>query len=745
MTGDSAKPAGLTDERSRRAGKPGRRARTPTVLQMEAAECGAASLAMVLAHYGLWAPLAELRDRCRVTRDGSRAGDIVRAARSYGLTAAGYRYDIEQLRGAVMPAVLFVNLNHFVVLEGFAGGLVHINDPATGRRALTAEEFDRCYSGVALIFEPNADFRPAGRPPSAMRRLFDWLEGGWPGLLFVVAAGVGLILPGLAVPGFTRVFIDSYLIDNQTDWFWRLIAAMAGCALLQGGLLWLKQSILRRLETRVSLRAAGRLVWRLLRLPFAFFGSRYAGAVGGRADLAEQIAQHAGRSLSGLAVDAASVVFFGLAMLAYSAWLAAAAAACAAVNAVLFLLTRRKLQELQQKAVDDQVKLTGKTMQGLQMIESLKASGVDGPYFEAWSGLLARSETQQQGVARVMARLTVLPEFVSQVSAALVLALGGFLVMRGELTIGALVAFQALQAAFMQPVGALTQTAAALQGARGPVEQFDDVLDHAEAPEFAEQATAAAAAPAMPAGPLGMPQRLSGRLSLRGLTFGYSRHDPPLIDNFNLELKPGARVALVGGSGSGKSTVGKLITGLIEPWSGEILFDGRPMREIPRALLRSSVASIDQEIVLFDGAVRDNITLWDADMPESHIVRAARDAEIHDAVVARPGGYAGMVRDGGRNFSGGQRQRLEIARALVGGPTLLVLDEATSALDPLVEKAVMDNLRRRGCACVIIAHRLSAVRDCDEIIVMHRGGVLQRGTHDALIGVDGPYRTLINA
>lgn len=514
-----------------------------------------------------------------------------------------------------------------------------LSDAENSAVEMAAEEFDRCYSGVALIFEPNADFRPAGRPPSAMRRLFDWLEGGWPGLLFVVAAGVGLILPGLAVPGFTRVFIDSYLIDGQTDWFWPLIAVMAGCALLQGGLLWLKQSILRRLETRVSLRAAGRLVWRLVRLPFAFFGSRYAGAVGGRADLAEQIAQHAGRSLSGLAVDAASVVFFGLAMLAYSAWLAGAAAACAAVNAVLFLLTRRKLQEMQQKATDDQVKLTGKTMQGLQMIESLKASGVDGPYFEAWSGHLARSETQQQGVARVMARLTVLPEFVTQVSAALVLALGGFLVMRGELTIG----------------------------------------------------------------------------------------------------------ALVGGSGSGKSTVGKLITGLMEPWSGEILFDGRPMREIPRALLRSSVASIDQEIVLFDGAVRDNITLWDADMPESHIVRAARDAEIHDAVVARPGGYAGMVRDGGRNFSGGQRQRLEIARALVGGPSLLVLDEATSALDPLVEKAVMDNLRRRGCACVIIAHRLSAVRDCDEIIVMHRGGVLQRGTHDGLIGVDGPYRMLINA
>lgn len=738
MAEDDGETLNPAVKRPVRSGKPGGRARTPTVLQMEAAECGAASLAMMLAHYGLWVPLEELRDRCRVTRDGGRAGDIVRAARSYGPTAAGYRYDIEQLRGAVMPAVLSVNLNHFVVLEGFAGGLVHINDPATGRRALTAEEFDRCYSGVALIFEPNADFRPAGRPPSAMRRLFDWLEGGWPGLLFVVAAGVGLILPGLAVPGFTRVFIDSYLIDNQTDWFWPLIAAMAGCALLQGGLLWLKQSILRRLETRVSLRAAGRLVWRLVRLPFAFFGSRYAGAVGGRADLAGQIAQHAGRSLSGLAVDAASVVFFGLAMLAYSPWLAGAAAACAAVNAVLFLLTRRKLQEMQQKATDDQVKLTGKTMQGLQMIESLKASGVDGPYFEAWSGHLARSETQQQGVARVMARLTVLPEFVTQVSAALVLGLGGFLVMRGELTIGALVAFQALQAAFMQPVGALTQTAAALQGARGPLEQFDDVLDHLEAPEFARPPSTVSAAPV---GPLGMPQRLSGRLSLRGLTFGYSRHDPPLIDNFNLELKLGARVALVGGSGSGKSTLLRLLLGFERPESGAVLFDGCDLATLDVQAVRRQFGVVLQNDQLTPGSLLDNILGPNLHLGDAEAWAAAERVGLADDIRAMPMGMRTVI-SGRGGLSGGQTQRVLLARAIVGGPRFLLLDEATSALDNVTQAKVADSLDRLTATRLLIAHRLSTVRNADRILVLKDGGVAEAGTYDALMARGGLFRDM---
>jgi len=718
-----------------------RRVRAPTVLQMEAAECGAASLAMVLAAHGLWVPLEELRTACRVSRDGSKAGNVVRAARTYGLDAAGYRYDVAQLRGLPMPAIVFVNLNHFLVLEGFARDRVFLNDPAAGRRTLQIAEFEGIYSGVVMTFEPTQAFRPGGRRPRVLGRLARWLEGARAGFFFTVLAGVGLVLPGLVMPGFTRVFIDDYLIGRQADWVAWLLGAMAAAALAQGGLLWLKQTVERRLETRVALLASGRFVWRLLRLPYGFFVRRHAGSVGGRTDLAPQIGAHAGRALGSMLVDGVAILVFAAAMAAYGGWLAAVVVAAAGGNLLLFLLSRRRLEEMNQKATLDHVKLAGKTMQGLQMIESLKANGTDGPFFEGWSGQLALLETQQQAIARVAARVAVLPDAVTQAATVAVLAVGGILVMRGQLTVGTLIAFQGLQANFMLPVQRLMQTALTLQGARGPMEQLDDVLDHAEAVEFARPTTAAAA----PAGPLGAPQRLSGRLAVRALTFGYTPNEAPLLEGFDLDLPPGARVALVGGSGSGKSTVGKLLAGLLEPWSGDIRLDGRPLAEIPRPLLRRSLAVVDQEIVLFEGTVRDNITLWDPDMPDNLVVQAARDAEIHDGVMARPGGYAGPVTEGGGNFSGGQRQRLEIARALVGGPTLLVLDEATSALDPVVEKAVMGNLRRRGCACVIIAHRLSTIRDCDEIIVMDRGRVVQRGTHEALIAVDGPYRTLVDA
>jgi len=718
------------------------RRRTPTILQLEAVECGAAALGMVLAAHGRWVPPDELRTACRVSRDGSRAGNIVRAARAYGLEAAGFRYDLGHLRTVPLPAIVFVNLNHFVVLEGFAGGRVHLNDPAAGRRVLPVEEFDRIYSGVVLTFVPTPAFRRGGRRPAVLGRLLSWLDGARPGFLFVVLAGVGLVLPGLVVPAFTRIFIDHYLVEGQEDWIWWMLGAMVAATLVQGALLWLKQTVQRRLETRVALLATARFVWRLLRLPSAFFAQRYAGAVGGRTELAPQLASHAAGIPGGLLIDGAAALFFAAVMVGYSGVLAAVVVACAAGNLTLFLVSRRRLEEMQRKATLDQVKLSGKTMQGLQMVESLKANGTDGPYFQAWAGQLALVESQQQAIARPSALFAVLPEFAGQIATMAVLVTGGLLVMRGELTIGMLVAFQGLQGGFLQPVQRAMQSALAFQGARGPVEQFDDVLAHAEAAEFTRPEPAAVRVPARaPVAPL----RLSGRLSVRGLAFGYTPGEAPLIEGFDLDLQPGARVALVGGSGSGKSTVGRLLAGLLDPWAGEIRFDGREMADIPRTLLRNSLAVVDQDIVLFEGTVRDNVTLWDPDMPESAVVRAARDAEIHDAIVARPGGYAGPVAEGGRNFSGGQRQRLEIARALVGGPTLLVLDEATSALDPVVEKAVMDNIRRRGCACVIIAHRLSTIRDCDEIVVMHGGRILQRGTHDALMAEDGPYRRLVDA
>jgi NHLM bacteriocin system ABC transporter peptidase/ATP-binding protein len=695
---------------------------------------------MVLAAHGRWVRLEELRVACGVSRDGSRAGNIVRAARLYGLEAKGFRHDLPALRAVPTPAIVFVNLNHFVVLEGFSGNRIFINDPASGRRRLTEEEFDAIYSGVVLTFTAGEAFSQGGVRPRNVARLLAHLRGAKDAVAYATVSGLGLVLLAILLPGFTRVFIDQYLIERQEDWLEWLLAAMVLVALVQGALNWLKGTVTHRLATRVTLRGASNFVWRLLRLPIPFFTQRYAGSLGSRADLVQLLGQHAAREPVMLLVEGIGVIVILGVMTQYSPLLAGVALACVLGNLLLFALARRGIEEREQHAMLDQVKLGSKTMLGLQLIESLKATGTDVPFFEAWSGQHALVVGHQQAIGRLTAAFAVLPEILVQLGTVMVLVLGGWQVMQGEITLGTLVAFQLLQAGLARPMQMLMQSAVQVQAGRGVVDQLDDVLLHPPAPEFTPHPEVAPASPASRKA-----QRLSGQLTLRGLTFGYSPLEPPLIEGFDLDLPPGARVALVGPSGSGKSTVGRLVTGLFPPWQGEVLLDGVPLPRLPRTLLRNSLAVVDQDIVLFEGSVRDNLALWDETMPDAILVSAARDAMIHDTIIARPGGYDGRVEEGGRNFSGGQRQRLEIARALVGNPSLLVLDEATSALDPVVEKQVMDNLRRRGCACLIIAHRLSTIRDCDEIIVMHRGQVLERGSHDMLIAARGSYSRLIEA
>jgi NHLM bacteriocin system ABC transporter peptidase/ATP-binding protein len=689
---------------------------------MEAVECGVASLAIVLAHYGRIVPLEELRVACGVSRNGSKATNVLRAARGYGLEAKGFKKEVEKLRSCPLPAILFWNFNHFLVLEGWdAQGRIYLNDPASGPRTVTQAELDEAFTGVVLVLQPGPDFRKGGRWPSLLAAFRARLTGSETGALFALFAGLFLVVPGLLLPTFAQVFVDKILVEGDQEWFRPLLAGIGLTTLARLVLAVLQAQVLLRLETKVAVASSSRFLWHVLRLPVEFYTQRYAGEISARVGLNDRVASFLSRRLLGSLIDALMVVFFLGLMFAYDPALAVVAAAVVASLAGATELVNRKRTDASRKVLQEEGKAGGTLMAGLALIEGLKASGTESDLFARWAGYHAKFVCAHQELGAATQAFLAVPPLLTALANATVLALGGLRVMQGEMSMGMLVAFQSLMSSFLAPVSNLVSLASNVQEMQGQMNRLDDVMRYPLDPHAAE------AAPAD-----GTP-RLSGEVELRAATFGYARLDPPLLTAFSLHVRAGARVALVGRSGCGKSTVARLLTGLYEPWEGAILFDGRPRREIPRRALTSALAIVDQDISLYAGTVRDNLTLWDGTVPEEALVRACKDACIHDEIVARTGGYDGAVEEGGVNFSGGQRQRLEIARALVGDPRVLVLDEATSAIDAATEAAIDRNLRRRGCTCVVIAHRLSTVRDADLILVLDRGEVVQRGTHEELM------------
>jgi NHLM bacteriocin system ABC transporter peptidase/ATP-binding protein len=718
----------------------GCRVKTPTVLQMEAVECGAAALSIVLQHYGRYVSLEELRIACGVSRDGSKASSVVRAARAHGLKAQGMRLEIESLDHYAYPMILFWNFNHFLVLEGINDRKAWLNDPATGPRTVAMDEFNRSYTGVVLLFEPEPHFERSPDPNGIIGALTRRLRNVRGAAAYVLLAGLGMVIPGLAIPVFSQVFVDSYLIGRLQGWVKPLLLGMALTAVLRAVLTWLQLSQLLRLETRLSLTASADYFWHLLRLPIEFFSQRYAASIGQRVSINDGIARLVSGELAVNVVSLVTLVFYLAIMLSYDVLLTLIGVALTMLNVLLLALISRKRRDRTMRLQQQRGKLGATLVSGMQTIETIKAGGGEADFFNRWSGLKAGVNNTEQDLMFYTRLLGILPALVSAAIAACILGLGGLRVMSGEITIGMLIAFQSLMASFSSPVNNLLGLAGRLQEADADLKRLDDTLRYQIDPRFAAS-DAPASASAQDA--TEREEKLDGTLELRHVCFGYSRLEPPLLDDFSMTLMPGQRVALVGASGSGKSTVAKLVMGLHQPWSGDILFDGRCRSEISPRVLSASLAGVDQDIYLFSGSVRDNFTLWDSSVSEPDLVRAGHDAAIHDTIASRAGGYDTQVTEGASNFSGGQRQRLEIGRALTGNPRILVLDEATAALDTATEKEIDDNLRRRGCTCLIVAHRLSTIRDCDEIIVMERGRIVERGTHDALLRRAGAYALLV--
>ena len=709
-------------------------AKVPVVMQLEALECGAASLTMVMAYYDKWIPLEQVRADCGVSRDGSNAKNIALAARRYGFKVSAFKRSPKTIREkGQFPCIIHWNFNHFVVLNGFKGKYACINDPAKGYVKIPMEDFDKAFTGVTINLVPGDDFKPSGKRKSTLAFVRRRLIGASAAVAFVMVASVVSYSFGLINPVMSRVFMDRILTGVNTGWLKGFILILVGLAALQILAEWIRTVYSLKIHGKMAMVGSTTFMWKVLRMPMEFFSQRMAGDIQLRQQENNLLAGTLINTLAPLAMNTIMLVFYLVIMLRYNLLLTVIGVGTVILNIVLSRVISEKRTNITRVQMRDAGKLAGTTVAGIEMIETIKASGAENGFFRKWSGYQASVNTQTVRFSRLQQLLGAVPQLLATLSGYAVLIIGIWLCLDGKFSLGAVMAFQGFMTSFMVPAMTLITAGQTIQEMRTQMERIDDVMQYPSDKNVTIEVESEERL-----------RKLRGNVELKNITFGYSRLAEPLIKDFSMTLTPGSRVAFVGTSGCGKSTLSKLISGLYNPWEGEILFDGKKRNEIPRSIMTGSVAVVDQDIILFEDTIANNIMMWDDSIKDFEMVLAARDAQLHEDIMKREGGYEYKLTSGGRDLSGGQRQRMEIARVLAQDPSIIILDEATSALDAKTEYEVVNAIKDRGITCIVIAHRLSTIRDCDEIIVLERGQVVERGTHDELMANGGAYTELVS-
>lgn len=711
----------------------GKKIKVPVVMQMEALECGAACVCMIAAYYKKWIPLTQVRADCGVSRDGSVAKNMLGAARNYGFEAAGYKLEPAALNSITLPAIIHWNFNHFVVLCGIneKKGKVYINDPGRGRVTLTMEEFDKSFTGIALSMKPTEGFKPEGKPKSVISFAKRCLRGAMIPFILATLLSIVVAIIDMTSPIFGRIFIDNLLSGKNPEWLYPFLGIMLIVLILQILVGVIKSIYWLKIEGKFALTSSAEFMWHVLRLPLEFFSQRYVGDVVSRQESTAHIALTLIQKIAPMFINIVSLFLYLFFMLRWSWALTLIGVSATIINMFVVQYTSQKMLNFQRASVPNQGKLMTVTYSGFEMIETIKATGAENGYFERWSGYYSKQNNANVAISKFTQYIGEIPGFVDSIAGLVLLFSGVYLIMEGQFTIGMLMAFQGFLTRFLSPIGDMIDIYQNFVGMRCEMERVEDVLDY---PTDVQDITDTSAKD---------DSKLSGYVNVDNITFGYAKLTKPLLEDFSMSLKPGQWIAIVGGSGSGKSTVAKLVTGLYKPWKGEITFDGKTKNQIDPYKFHCSVAMVDQDKIMFHDTIKNNISMWDESIEDFAVMIAAKDSDIHEAIITRPDGYNHVISEGGKDFSGGQCQRIEIARALAQEPTIIILDEATSALDAKTENTVMSNIRQAGCTCIVVAHRLSTIRDCDEIIVLDKGEVVERGNHEELMAKGGKYKELV--